>query len=81
MQGIREGFRIGFAGEAKGWQWCPTQNMQSARDQLKVVDEYLAEECSTGRVAGPLQPDLFPQVPSNRFGVIPKDRAGQENGG
>ena len=33
VRGIREGFRIGFAGGAKGWQWCPTQNMQSARDQ------------------------------------------------
>ena len=29
------------------------------------------------RVAGPLQPDLFPQVHPNRFGVIPKGRSGK----
>ncbi len=61
----------------RGWQRCPTQNMQSAREQPKVVDDYLAGECSTGRMVGPLQPDLFPQVHPNRFGVIPKGRTGK----
>ena len=77
VQGIRDGFRIGFAGVVRGWQRCPTQNMQSAREQPKVVDDYLAEECSTGRMVGPLQPDLFSQVHPNRFGVIPKGRTGK----
>ena len=58
--GVQNWFCWGSKGLAV--EWCPTQNMQSARDQPKLVDEYLAEECSTGRVAGPLQPDLFPQV-------------------
>jgi len=57
LGGVQNCFRWGGA---KGWQRCPTQNMQSARDQPKLVDEYLAEEYSTGRVAGSLPPDLLP---------------------
>ena len=38
--------------------------MPSAREQQKVVDDYLAEECCKGRVLGPLRLD---QVHPNRF--------------
>ena len=38
----------------------------------EVIDSYLAEECSRGRILGPLSQDPFPQVHPNRFSVIPK---------
>ena len=51
--------------------------MPSARDRPEVIDEYLAEECSVGRVVGPLNPALFPGIQANRFGVIPKGTTGK----
>ena len=77
VRGIKEGFRIGFGGETKGLGQSSTHNMPSAREQQKVVDDYLAEECCKGRVLGPLRLELFPQVHPNRFGVIPKGTSGK----
>ena len=39
---------------------------------FQVIREYLAREYSEGRVLGPLNPTVFPQVHSSLFGVIPK---------
>ena len=41
MAGIKEGFRIGFSGEAKGLGQCSNRNMLSAREHPGVVDDYL----------------------------------------
>ena len=41
-------------------------------DNPLVVDEYLSKEVDLGRVVGPLDPTAFPEVVTNRFGVIPK---------
>ena len=75
--GLKEGFRIGFSGNVEGLLHGRTRNMPSARDQQGVIDNYLAEECSRGRVLGPLRLELFPQVHPNRFGVIPKGTSGK----
>ena len=66
-------FRIGFSRtvQSKG-----AANMPSAAEQPRVIDDYLAEEYSEGRVLGPLSWGLFPQVHINRFGVIPKKSGG-----
>ena len=58
----KEGFRIGFSGSIEGLLHGRTRNMPSARDQQGVIENYLAEECSRGRVLGPLRLELFPQV-------------------
>ena len=77
VQGIKEGFRIGFARRVEGVSNNSTRNMPSANDQPQVIDDYLAEECSLGRVLGPLRQEFFPQVHMNRFGVIPKGTSGR----
>ena len=51
--------------------------MPSARDRPEVIDECLAEECSKGRVIGPLDQTLFPDIHVNRFGVIPNGTSGK----
>ena len=56
---IQEGFRIGFSGTV---QSKSAANMPSTAEQLRVIDDCLAEECSEGRVLGPLSRELFPQV-------------------
>ena len=51
--------------------------MASALGQPQVVQDYLAVECSEGRVLGPLDPLALPQVHVSRFGVIPKGNTGK----
>jgi len=51
-------------------------NMASAMKNQEVIREYLANECSEGRVLGPLDPRSLPQVNTSHFGVIPKGSSG-----
>ena len=51
--------------------------MPSAREQQKVVDDYLAEECCKGRVMGPLRLELFPQVHPQQVWRDPKRDLGK----
>ena len=46
--------------------------MESAYGHKQVVDNYLQEELSMGRVAGPFAHSLVPHGQISRFGVIPK---------
>ena len=71
INGISQGFRIGFK--------YPLQPLISARKNLNcalqhpdTVEEYLADEISQGRVAGPFQREALPAAHISRFGVIPK---------
>ena len=76
VEGIKEGFRIGFSREAKGLGQCSIRNMLSVREHPGVVDDYLAAECGQGRVLGPLKQELFPQVHPNKFGVRRREDGG-----
>lgn len=77
VDGIRKGFRVGCTKGPAGNREKPRKNMPSAQDKPEVIDDYLAEECSRGRVIGPLDQQLVPQVHVNRFGVIPKGTSGK----
>ena len=77
VRGLRFGFRVGFHKDTAGGTGRPPRNMPSARYRPEVIDEYLAVECSKGRVIGPLDQALFPDIHVNRFGVIPKGTSGK----
>ena len=71
IEGITEGFRIGF-----NYQ-CTTlkparKNMESANLHPTVVTEYLKTELNQNRVAGPFAPTVVTGGHTSRFGVIPK---------
>jgi len=68
VQGVKEGFRIGITGGVEGVGGSATNNMPSAKDQPQVIDDYLAEECSRGRVLGQLNQELSPQVQCTLMG-------------
>ena len=73
LQGMVEGFRIGFNyGQCK----CKSakRNMLSAMQNPSVVCDYLTKERALGRIIGPLEPHVLSTmaIQVNRFGVIPK---------
>lgn len=74
VKGIREGFRIGFNHGHPLRR--AARNMQSVRARPEVINEYLAEECSQGRVLGPLPMESFRGVHVSRFGLVPKKTPG-----
>ena len=46
--------------------------MHSAANHPEVIREYIAKECSEGRILGPFDSNLLPKVQISWFGVIPK---------
>ena len=68
---ILNGFRIGFS-HLKFNLKRARKNMESAYAHKEVVDNYLQEELSKGRVAGPFTHSLVPHGQISRFGVILK---------
>ena len=69
--GMEEGLRVGFK---YGDYTCTSakSNMQSARVNTTVVEEYLEKEVPLGRVTGPLKPEEYLTIHVSRFGVMPK---------
>ena len=70
LEGLRNGFKLDF---------LPTQSLKSAKRNKpsaylhpSVIDDYLANEVSLGRVAGPFRVPPFPNLHVSSFGVIPK---------
>ena len=77
VNGIRDVFRIGFDYNLAPHLQSACSNIRTASERPEVIREYLALECSEGRVLGPLDPSLYPFVHTSRFGVIPKGSSGK----
>ena len=71
---ISQGARVGFTAPT-AFLRSASRNMLSALQQPQVIDEYLANECREGRVAGPFSSSPYPSLHINRFGVVPKRSA------
>ena len=69
MEGLRTGVWIGRS-PARVCKRAKA-NCRSARDHLYVIDKYLANELTLGRVVGPFA-DSLPGVMISHFGIIPK---------
>ena len=69
VAGISHGFRVGAS--RSGSLKPASRNMLSASQHPEVVEAYLQEEVSLGRLL-PLPPGVCPQLHISRFGVIPK---------
>jgi len=71
LNGITDGFRIGYRQQPKPLQSAKC-NLSCALQHPDTVKNYLAEEISAGRVAGPFSKPLVPNAHVSRFGVILK---------
>ena len=76
IRGISEGFRLGFQHHD---HQCSSakDNMRSAVQNPRVVEEYLEKEVLAGRIVGPVPAGLVRRVQISRFGVIPKSQPGK----
>lgn len=73
LQGISEGFRIGFRRSSP--LRSASRNTLSAYEHPGIVQDYLDKECSLGRMLGPFPKTAFRSLSMlqvNPFGVIPK---------
>ena len=75
VRGLRDGFRIGYDYQAHKCKRCD-DNLKSVKDHPQVIEDYIRKECTMGRLLGPFDPKLFPEVQVSRFGVIPKSEPG-----
>ena len=73
LEGLTNGFRIGFNYQALSPRSVQANNMQSASRNAAVIEERLQTEISLGRVVGPLPLEKYTFVHVSRFGVIPKN--------
>ena len=70
--GVRYGFRIGYRRTDKHLT-SSRRNLMSAYSNPSVINKYLADECSQGRLLGPFPPEsLKSWIHISPFGVIPK---------
>ena len=70
LQGIEHGFNIGID-QDRAFKSAHA-NMQSARQNPQVVEDYLRKEVAEGNMLGPFPIMSAPAVLINRMGVIPK---------
>ena len=72
LNGLRDGFRIGFEALSVSLR-SSSSNMHSAFDHPSVIDAYLQNEVSCGRVAGPFSTPPFTDLHISCFGMVPKN--------
>ena len=72
ITGVTSGFRIGFS-RPPNCLLSSKRNLDCALQHPSVVDQYLSEELSHRRVAGPFNTSVIPCAHISRFGVIPKN--------
>ena len=72
LNGLRDGFHIGFEALSVSLR-SSSSNMRLAFDHPSVIDAYLQNEVSCGRVAGPFSTPPFTDLHISRFGVVPKN--------
>ena len=70
IQGLREGFRIGFHWDAP--LSSASRNMHSTTLRPLVILEYIANELARGRMLGPFPSSWKNRFHVNRFGLILK---------
>ena len=78
LDGLRNGFRLGFQHSKK--LKSAKSNKASANQHSEVIDRYLANEVSLGRVAGPFSSPPFPTLHVSSLELFPK-RVSQASGG
>ena len=72
LNGLRDGFRIGFEALSVSLR-SSSSNIRSAFDHPSVIDAYLQNEVSCGRVAGLFSTPPFTDLHISCFGVVPKN--------
>ena len=78
LQGISEGFKVGYNYQESHLRLA-RKNLMEAQTRPNVVDEYLLNEISSGRMVGPNPTKALPEIHVSRFGVKPNCKNHQTN--
>ena len=70
VEGIREGFDIGFRGPQEDTY---SVNLKSAFEHPEVITEYVRKETQVGRICGPFQAPPFEGFRCSPIGAVPKN--------
>ena len=73
-RGLQEGFCIGFIGGSR--RQSSGHNMVSCLEHPAIVQEYIDNELSLGRLWGPFSRNVAPNIHVSPFGLIPKRQQG-----
>ena len=69
LDGFRSGFSIDYVGPRNNFS---SKNLSSALDLPEGVNDKLAKELHSGRIAGPFETQPFPIFHISSLGLIPK---------
>lgn len=74
ISGFQHGFRLHFQGQRVA---CSSHNLQSACENMAIVDSKLEKEILAGRIAGPYSEPPFSPFIVSPLGVVPKKAPGE----
>ena len=74
IQGLQEGFRIGFEGPRF---FRESYNLKSCGELPQVISEKIAAELALGRIQGPFDKQPFPNLQVSPIGCVPKKKPGE----
>ena len=74
IQGLQEGFRIGFEGPRF---FRESYNLKSCGELPQVISEKIAAELALGRIQGPFDKPPFPNLQVSPIGCVPKKKTGE----
>ena len=74
ISGLRHGFDIGYTGPNVSME-C--RNLKSARQNPDIVEKYLTDETTLGRIRGPFNDPPFPIFRCSPLGIVPKKASGK----
>ena len=72
LKGILEGYKLGYNYQQSHLR-SARKNLMGTITHPDVVNDYLQNEITAGRVVGPFPAKSLPEVHISRFGVIPKN--------
>jgi len=73
QKGFTEGYKLGYIGERE-FREC--KNLKSAYENKEAIREKVTKELAAGRIAGPSDTPIFPNMRCSPLGLVPKKDTG-----
>ncbi len=74
LRGLTTGFRVGFSTDRGRALGTTSRNHPSTAECPGAISRYIAEECTAGRMVGPLPDSIASHIHCSPIGLVPKGR-------